>query len=61
MPECYLHRTVLAGIPCLFFNWINEKTNIQNAQSVTSEQGLLVHIWGKFAAAILLLTQFFNS
>lgn len=44
-----------------FFNWINEKTNIQNAQRVRSEQGLLVHIWGKFAAAILLLTQFFNS
>ena len=44
-----------------FFNWINEKTHIQNAQRVRSEQGLLVHIWGKFAAALLLLTQFFNS
>ena len=43
-----------------FFNWINEKTNIQNAQRVRSEQGLLVHIWGKSAAALLLLTRFFN-
>jgi len=43
-----------------FFNWLNEKTKIQIANKVRSEKGLLVHIWGKFAAAILLLIGFFN-
>lgn len=38
-----------------FFNWLNEKTQIQNASKVRSEQGLWVHLWGKLAAAILLL------
>lgn len=38
------------------FNWIIEKTNIQAAQRVRSEKGLLVHVWGKFAAALFLLT-----
>jgi hypothetical protein len=39
-----------------FFNWIIEKTQIQFAQRVRSEEGLLVHVWGKFAAALFLLT-----
>jgi Transposase DDE domain len=37
------------------FNWIIEKTQIQYAQRVRSEKGLLVHVWGKFAAALFLL------
>lgn len=39
-----------------FFNWLIEKTQIQFAQRVRSEKGLLVHIWGKFAAALFLLS-----
>lgn len=39
-----------------FFNWLNEKTQIQNATKVRSSKGLLVHVWGKFAAALCLLT-----
>jgi hypothetical protein len=38
-----------------FFNWINEKTGLQNASKVRSESGLLLHIFGKIAAAIILL------
>ncbi len=39
-----------------FFNWLIERTQIQFAQRVRSEKGLLVHIWGKFAAALFLLS-----
>jgi hypothetical protein len=39
-----------------FFNWLIEKTQIQFAQRVRSEKGLLVHVWGKFAAALFLLS-----
>jgi Transposase DDE domain len=38
-----------------FFNWINEKTGLQNASKARSENGLLLHIFGKIAAAIILL------
>jgi hypothetical protein len=38
------------------FNWIIERTQIQYAQRVRSEKGLLVHVWGKFAAALFLIT-----
>ena len=41
-----------------FFNWLIEKTQIQQANRVRSEKGLLVHIWGKYSAALLLLTKF---
>lgn len=41
------------------FNWINEKTGIQQASKVRSYRGLLVHAFGRFAAAMLLLA--FNS
>jgi hypothetical protein len=41
-----------------FFNWLIEKTQIQFAQRVRSEKGLLVHVWGKFAAALFLLSNF---
>lgn len=38
------------------FNWINEKTQIQNASKVRSYEGLLVHVFGKLAAACFALT-----
>ena len=37
------------------FSWMIEKTQIQYAQRVRSEKGLLVHVWGKFAAILFLL------
>jgi hypothetical protein len=36
-----------------FFNWIIEKTDIQRAAKVRSIKGLLVHIFGKIAAAFI--------
>lgn len=36
-----------------WFNWLNEKTHIQTASKVRSTKGLLVHIFGKLAAAFL--------
>jgi hypothetical protein len=41
------------------FNWIDEKTGIQCAAKVRSYRGLLVHVFGRLAAAMLLLA--FNS
>jgi len=38
------------------FNWIDEKTGIQCASKVRSYQGLLVHAFGRLAAAMLLLS-----
>ena len=38
------------------FHWINEKTGIQNASKVRSEIELSTHVFGKLAAAVLLLT-----
>lgn len=35
-----------------FFNWLNEKTQMQNATKIRSSKGLLVHVWGKMAAAL---------
>lgn len=43
------------------FNRIEEKTGIQTASKVGSTQGLLVHVFGKLAAAMLMLTPDFNS
>ena len=37
------------------FNWIQEKTGIQIASQVRSTQGLLVHVFGKMVAAMLML------
>ena len=34
-----------------FFNWLNATTNIQTASKVRSTAGLLVHIFGRIAAA----------
>lgn len=39
-----------------FFNWIDQKTGIQIASKVRSYNGLLVHVFGKLAAAMFLLT-----
>jgi len=36
-----------------FFNWIIEKTDIQRASKVRSANGLMVHIFGKLAAAYI--------
>ena len=38
-----------------FFNWLNEKTDYQDASKVRSTKGLLVHCYGKLAFAALLL------
>ena len=38
-----------------FFNWLNEKTNIQRAMKVGSTSGLLVHTMGKIAIAFIYL------
>ena len=40
------------------FNWINEKTQIQNASKVRSENGLKLHLYGKITVALMLLTNF---
>jgi len=37
------------------FGWIQEKTGIQTASKIRSEQGLMVHVFGRLAAAMLLL------
>jgi hypothetical protein len=42
-----------------FFNWLIEKTKIQEAQKVRSTKGLMVHLFGKIAAAFIHLI--FNS
>ncbi len=41
-----------------FFNWLNEKTQMQNASKVRSTESLLVQCWGKLAFAVFSL--FFN-
>ena len=38
-----------------FFNWLNEKTKIQEAQKVRSTKGLALHVFGKMAAAFIYL------
>jgi DDE family transposase len=38
-----------------FFNWLLDKTDIQNAAKVRSSEGLLVHCYGKLTAAFYLL------
>jgi len=37
------------------FSWIDEKTGIQQASKVRSYRGLLVHVFGRLAAAMLIL------
>ena len=38
-----------------FFNWLIEKTDFQKASKVRSTKGLLVHVFGKMAAAFVSL------
>ena len=38
-----------------FFGWIIEKTGIQNASKIRSRNGLITHVFGKFAAAIMIM------
>ena len=38
-----------------FFNWLNEKTKIQEAQKVRATSGLIIHTMGKIAAAFIYL------
>ena len=38
-----------------FFHWLDQKTGIQNASRVRSTAGLWVHVFGRLAAALLLL------
>lgn len=40
------------------FNWLHQKTGIQNASFVRSEAGLLTHVFGKMAAALVLWLNF---
>jgi hypothetical protein len=40
------------------FNWFIEKTDIQNASKIRSEQGLMRHIFGKLAAAMFLIVYY---
>ena len=42
-----------------FFNWLNRLTNIQSASLVRSLSGLLLHVFGRIAAALISLI--FNS
>jgi len=35
-----------------FFNWLQQLTNIQIASKVRSKEGLVVHVYGKIAAAL---------
>ena len=41
-----------------FFNWLNEKTEIQRASKVRATKGLLVHTFGKLAVALLSYVNF---
>ncbi|HQG78490.1 MAG TPA: transposase [Bacteroidales bacterium] len=41
------------------FNWLKDKTDVQRASKVRSTKGLLVHVFGKIAAALIYLI--FNS
>ena len=50
--------SVRQPIEC-FFNWLNRLTNIQSASTVRSLSGLLLHIFGRIAAALAALI--FNS
>jgi hypothetical protein len=40
------------------FNWLHQKTGLQHASFVRSEAGLLLHVFGKIAAALVLWMNF---
>ena len=46
--------SVRQPIEC-FFNWLNRLTNIQSASMVRSLSGLLFHVFGRIAAALISL------
>ncbi len=48
--------SVRQPIECIF-SWIEEKTKLQIASKVRSYEGLMVHVFGKLAAAFILLKQ----
>ena len=52
--------SVRQPIECVF-SWIEEKTKLQMASKVRSYEGLMVHVFGKLAAAFILLQQKFCS
>ena len=37
------------------FNWVEEKTGIEVASKVRSYKGLMVHVFGRLAAAMFML------
>lgn len=39
------------------FNWVNEKTGIQIASKIRSYPGLMVHVFGKLAAALFIMRE----
>ena len=41
-----------------FFNWLNEKTEIQRASKLRATKGLLIHTFGKLAIALLTFVNF---
>lgn len=41
-----------------FFNWLIEKTNIQNASKTRATKGVLSHVYGKIAAASVFIAIF---
>ena len=61
LPERVIENAELEEKLDLDLGWIEEKTGIQTASKVRSTQGLLVHVFGKLAAAMLMLTPIFNS
>jgi hypothetical protein len=44
-----------------FFNWLEEKTKIQIASKVRSYNGLIVHVFGRIAAAFFIVLSKFSQ
>lgn len=55
--DCFSDSYLVDSFPCVIARakWIEEKTGIQTACKVRSYNGLLVHIFGRLAAACFLL------
>ena len=44
------------------FNWLEQKTGIQKANKVRSDEGLIIHVFGRLAAAMMMMVYpLFNS
>lgn len=53
-----VHSEIVSGVrqPIeSFFNWVQEQTGIEVASKVRSYKGLMVHVFGRLAAALFLL------